>query len=63
MNRIKIVLLEKELSSKWLALKMKKTHTTVSRWCTNTMQPSLRTLFVIADVLDVDVRLLLEANK
>jgi putative transcriptional regulator len=63
MNRIKIVLIEKKRNSKWLAIELGVTHTTVSRWCTNLMQPSLEKLYSIADVLDVDVRKLLEPNK
>lgn len=52
-NRIKIVLLEQERSSKWLAEKIEKDKSTVSRWCTNDMQPSIETLFQIAEVLKV----------
>jgi putative transcriptional regulator len=63
LNRIKIVLIEKKRQSKWLAIELKVTHTTVSRWCTNLMQPSLEKLYAIADVLDVDVRTLLEPNR
>ena len=52
-NRIKIVLLEREQTSKWLAEKMNKDKSTISRWCTNDMQPSLETLFEIAEILKV----------
>lgn len=62
-NRIKIVLVEQARTSKWLAEKMDKNTTTVSRWCTNEMQPSLETLVKIADVLKVDVRDLLVSTK
>ncbi len=55
-NRIKIVLLEQGRTSKWLADKLGKTTPTVSRWCTNDMQPSLETLVEIAQVIKVDVR-------
>lgn len=58
-NRIKIVLVEQGRTNKWLAEQMGVTITTVSRWCTNEMQPSLETLVRIADVLNVDVRDLL----
>ncbi len=58
-NRIKVILAESGKSSKWLAQKLGKDKSTVSRWCTNDMQPSLITLFHIAEVLEVDVRKLL----
>ena len=55
MNRLKIVLAEKRKTSKWLAEEMGKSVTTVSRWCTNDMQPSLETLYAIAHTLEVDI--------
>ncbi len=58
-NRLRVVLAEKGLTNKWLAEKMKKNPTTVSRWCNNDMQPSLETLLDIADVLGVDIKDLL----
>jgi transcriptional regulator with XRE-family HTH domain len=61
-NRIKIVLVEQERSSKWLAEKIDKDKSTVSRWCTNDMQPSLETLFQIAEILGVSVTELLNEN-
>ena len=58
-NRIKVVLVEQGRTNKWLAEKLNKNTATVSRWCTNEMQPSLETLVQIADTLKVDVRELL----
>lgn len=55
-NRLKIVLVEKGKTNKWLAEKLDKNETTVSRWCTNEVQPSLDTLVIIADLLAVDVK-------
>lgn len=43
--------------------KLKVNRTTVSKWCTNDVQPSLESLFRIADMLDIDVRELLVSNK
>lgn len=54
-NRIKVVLAEKHLSNKWLADKLGKDQATVSKWCTNTMQPNLETLREIALSLNVDM--------
>ncbi|MEP2670491.1 MAG: helix-turn-helix transcriptional regulator [Cyclobacteriaceae bacterium] len=61
-NRIKIVLVEQGRTNKWLADKLNKNATTVSRWCTNDMQPSLETLVEISKVLQVNVRELLVSN-
>lgn len=58
-NRIKIVLVEKKKSNKWLADQIGKDQGTVSKWCTNTTQPSLETLSEIAKILEVDIRELL----
>lgn len=54
-NRIKVMLVEKNLSSKWLALQLGKNEATISRWCTNDVQPGLKTLVEIAKLLDVKV--------
>lgn len=62
-NRIRVVLAEKGLTNKWLAEKMKKNPTTISRWCNNDMQPSLETLLTIANVLGVDIKDLLWTSK
>ncbi|MEX0996917.1 MAG: helix-turn-helix transcriptional regulator [Flavobacteriaceae bacterium] len=62
-NRIRVVLAEKDRTNKWLAEKVGKNRTTVSRWCTNDMQPSLETLVEIAEALDVDIRELLNTTK
>lgn len=63
MNRIKAVLAEKQLTSKWLAQKLGKSENTVSRWCSNRVQPSLENLVEIANVLDIEVRMLLSPTK
>ena len=54
-NRIKIVLLENEKTNLWLSEKLGVSKTTVSKWCTNDNQPTVETLFKIADVLEVGV--------
>ena len=54
-NRIKVVLADKKRTNKWLAEQLGKDPATVSKWCTNTSQPSLDTLVEIADLLDVDI--------
>ena len=62
-NRIKAVLAEKGQSNKWLAEKLTVNPNTVSKWCTNQMQPTVESLFKIAAALDVNVRELLVATK
>ncbi|MDO4707895.1 MAG: helix-turn-helix transcriptional regulator [Porphyromonadaceae bacterium] len=63
MNRIKAVLPEKQLTSKWLAQELGKAENTVSRWCSNKVQPSLENLVEIAKVLDIEVRMLITPTK
>lgn len=63
LNRIKVVLVEKGKTGKWLAEKVGKTPCTVSKWCSNSIQPDLQTLDKIAKILDVDVKDLLNSTK
>ena len=63
LNRIKVVLVEKKKTNKWLAEQLGKDPATVSKWCTNTSQPALDMLVRIAQVLDVDVKELINPSK
>ena len=58
-NRIKVVLVEKKRTNKWLAEQLGVNPTTVSGWCTNSSQPDLGNLLKIADLLGVDIKELL----
>ena len=58
-NRIKVVLADKQKTNKWLAEQLGKDKSTISKWCTNTSQPDLESLIKIAKLLDVDVAELL----
>ena len=62
-NRIKVVLAEKKKTNRWLASQIGKDEGTVSKWCTNNMQPNLETLREVAKLLDVDVTDLLWRTK
>ena len=62
-NRLKIVLVEKKKTSKWLSEQLKITPSTVSKWCTNVCQPSLETLLQIANCLEVNVQDLLRKEN
>lgn len=63
LNRIRVVLAELNKKNKWLADKLGKNQATVSQWCNNARQPSVETLFDIAEALDVNVRMLLVSTK
>ena len=62
-NRLKAVLAEQGKTNKWLAEQLDKNETTVSRWCTNEVQPSMDNLVTIASLLKVDVRELINSTK
>lgn len=55
LNRLKVVLAEKKHTNKWLAEQLDKDPATISKWCTNSAQPSLENLIEIAKCLEVDV--------
>lgn len=62
-NRIKIALLERQKTGKWLGDQLGKSDATISRWSSNTSQPSIEVLFDIADILNMDARDLLVTNS
>ncbi len=62
-NRLKVVLAEKNKSNKWLAEAVGRSENTVSRWCNNKIQPTAEAFIEIAKVLDVDVRVLFHSTK
>ena len=63
LNRLKVVLVENQKTSKWLSEQLGVSAVTVSKWCSNIHQPSLSQLTEIAKVLDVDVRTLICSTK
>lgn len=56
LNRIKIILVERQKTGKWLAEQLGKSNCTVSKWCSNAIQPDLHTLVKISKLLGVDIR-------
>lgn len=63
-NRIKVVLAEKRRTAKWLSEQIGRNPATVSKWCTNTVQPSMDALLDIANALEMNIQdLLLPTNK
>ena len=55
-NRIKVVLVEKKRTNKWLSEQLGVNPSTVSKWCTNSSQPDLNCLLKISDLLGVDIK-------
>ena len=62
-NRIKVVLAEKNRTNKFLAESLSVDPSQVSRWVTNRQQPNLETLLKIANALEVDIRELIQPSK
>lgn len=62
LNRIKLVLVEKDLSQTWLAERIERSFSTVNAYCCNRQQPNLVTLQKIANVLKVEMRDLIIEN-
>lgn len=62
-NKIKVIWAEKQRTNKWLVEQLYKDLASVSKWCTNTVQPGLETLFEIAKVLDCDIKDLLRSSQ
>ena len=60
-NRLKVVLAEKNRTNRWLAAQLGKNEATISKWCTNSAQPSLSDLVAIAKCLEVDTKDLLHS--
>ena len=62
LNRIKVVLVEQQRTNKWLAEQLDRDPATISKWCTNKVQPDVQTLSKIADLLSIDIRDLLTSK-
>lgn len=62
-NRLKVVLVEKGKTGRWLANELGKSNCTVSKWCSNSIQPDLQTLDKISKLLAVNIKDLLVDNK
>ena len=62
-NRLKVVLVEQRKTGKWLAEQLGKDPSTVSKWCSNTTQPSLDILVNIANLLKVDIKELINEKN
>ena len=63
LNQIKLVLVKKKRTGKWLAEQLGKSNCTVSKWCSNSIQPDIKTLNNIANALNIDVKDLLVSNQ
>lgn len=63
LNRIKVVLAERDLNNKWLSDKLGRDPATISKWITNTTQPNLKALIAIANALEVPVQELVRQEE
>ena len=63
LNRLKVVLAEKNLQNKWLAEQLGRDQATVSKWVTNSAQPNIETLMQIARLLEVQTDDLLRFDE
>ena len=63
MNRLKVVLAEKNIQSKWISEQLGVSRATVSKWVNNTSQPSLEMIDKLAKLLDVDYTELLRLDR
>lgn len=63
LNRLKVILAEKKKTNKWLAKQLGCAPTTVSKWCTNSSQPSLESIEKIANLLDIDYTELIRIDR
>lgn len=63
LNRLRIILAEKNLSNKWLAERLRRDQTTISKWVTNTAQPNLEMLLKLSRVLEVDLEELVRKEE
>ena len=63
LNRLKVILAEKKKTNKWLAEQLGCAPTTVSKWCTNSSQPSMESIEKIANLLDIDYTELIRIDR
>ncbi|MGN0211491.1 MAG: helix-turn-helix transcriptional regulator [Muribaculaceae bacterium] len=63
LNRLKVIPAEKKKTNKWLAEQLGCAPTTVSKWCTNSSQPSLESIEKIAKLLDIDYTELIRIDR
>ena len=62
-NRIKVVLVDKKRTNKWLSEQLGCAPTTVSKWCTNVSPPPMETFVKIAELLEVDINELVRFER
>ena len=63
LNRIKAVLVDKDLSQKWLSEQIGRSFSTTNAYCCNRQQPNLETLYKIAQLLSVELKDLIVNGK
>ena len=63
LNRLKVIMAEKDLSNIWLSEKLGVSQATVSKWMTNSSQPNIEMLIKISKVLNVEVAELIRTDE
>lgn len=63
LNRLRVVIAEKNLSNKWLSEQLGVGQATISKWVTNTSQPNLEMLIKISKLLEIDVNDLIRFDE
>ena len=63
LNRLKVVMAEKDLSNIWLSEKLGVSQATISKWMTNSSQPNLEMLIKISKVLKVEISELIRTDE
>lgn len=63
LNRLKVILAERNLSNKWLSEKLGRDQATISKWVTNTTQPNLEMLLKICEVLNIEIGEIVRTSK
>lgn len=63
LNLLKLWLVKKKKTGKWLAEQLGKDQTTISKWCTNSNQPDIESIMRTAKLLAVDINDLLISNN
>ena len=63
LNRLRVIIAEKNLTNKWLSVQLGVGQATISKWVQNNAQPNLEMLIKIAKVLNVDLNELVRFDE
>ena len=63
LNRLRVIIAEKNLTSKWLSEQLGVSQATVSKWVQNNAQPNLEMLIKLSKILNVDINELIRPEE